>query len=172
MAYNCKSYHSKIQFPLVTGLFEGTRENILHIFRALGIFVLNRKVIPLCLTKNQHKKVYQYQRLISEDRGECKSQVERSWHYEKTRKTTKNITYSPAAIHRHFSNMQYDEHDKKCHWGNGICPNFSGIVQLCTDLSHRPRRKENVFQKSNKKFKYSSAFFTQLFEWVGSPTVK
>ena len=40
--YNCKSYPSKIekltlslsQFSLVTGLFEGTRENILHIILA------------------------------------------------------------------------------------------------------------------------------------------
>ena len=40
--YNCKFYHSKIekeslslsQFSLVTGFFEGTRENILHKLRA------------------------------------------------------------------------------------------------------------------------------------------
>ena len=40
--YNCKFYHSKIdkltlslfQFSLASGFSEGTRENILHIFRA------------------------------------------------------------------------------------------------------------------------------------------
>ena len=40
MAFFCQKWKSKqlpslSQFSLVTGFFEGTRENILHIFRAL-----------------------------------------------------------------------------------------------------------------------------------------
>ena len=53
-----KFYHSKIelsQFSLVTGFCEGTRENILHIFRACSITQssVRRLFSPFCFTKNK-----------------------------------------------------------------------------------------------------------------------